>query len=66
MGKELANNISDTTDAGDKKFSIKFSKGETKLCLSLHWNGDKSYLHELKQGFENLTCMKTYAGMSFD
>ena len=27
-----------------KKFSINFSKGNTKFCLSLHCNGDNSYL----------------------
>ena len=27
-----------------KKFSIDFSKANTKLCLSLHYNGDNSYL----------------------
>ena len=27
-----------------KKFSISFSKPKTKFCLSLHFNGDNSYL----------------------
>ena len=27
-----------------KMFSINFSKAKTKFCLSLHCNGDKSYL----------------------
>ena len=27
-----------------KKLSINFSKANTKLCLSLHYNGDNSYL----------------------
>ena len=27
-----------------KKFSINFSKAKTKFCLSLHYNGDNSYL----------------------
>ena len=27
-----------------KKFSINFSKAKTIFCLSLHYNGDKSYL----------------------
>ena len=26
------------------KFNINFSKAETKLCLSFHYNGDNSYL----------------------
>ena len=28
----------------EKKFSIDFSKGKTKFCLSLHYNADISYL----------------------
>ena len=27
-----------------KKFDINFSKAKAKLCLSLHYNGDDSYL----------------------
>ena len=27
----------------EKKFSINFTKSKTKYCLSLHYNGDKSY-----------------------
>ena len=30
--------------APEKKFSINFSKGYTKFCLSLHYNADNSYL----------------------
>ena len=28
----------------EKKFSINFTKGNTKCCLSLHYNHDNSYL----------------------
>ena len=28
----------------EKKFSINFSKANTKFCLSLHYNADNSYL----------------------
>ena len=28
-----------------KKTSFNFSKANTKLCLSLHYNGDESYLY---------------------
>ena len=31
-------------DAPEKNFSINFSKAETKFDLSLHYNGDNSYL----------------------
>ena len=30
--------------SAEKKFSINFSKGNTKFCLRLHYNADKSYL----------------------
>ena len=30
--------------APEKRYSINFKKGKTKFCLSLHYNGDKSYL----------------------
>ena len=34
-----------TVSAVQKKtFSINFSKRNTKICLSLHYNGDNSYL----------------------
>ena len=31
-----------------KKFSINFGNGNTKFCLSLHYNGDESYLHVIE------------------
>ena len=36
--------INGSFGAQDKKFSINFSKAKTKFCLSLHYNGDNSYL----------------------
>ena len=30
--------------APEKRFSINFSKAKTKICLNLHYNGDKSHL----------------------
>ena len=30
--------------AAEKTFSINFSKGKTKFCLSLHYNKDSNYL----------------------
>ena len=32
-----------------KKVSTKFSKASTKICLSLHLNGDESYLYVNKK-----------------
>ena len=34
-----------STGAAKSKFSINFDKGNTKFCLSLHYNGDESYLY---------------------
>ena len=36
--------INGSFGATEKKFSIDFSKAKTKCCLSLHYNGDNSYL----------------------
>ena len=30
--------------AAEKKFSFNYSKAKAKFCLSLHYNGDNSYL----------------------
>ena len=35
-----------TTSVQQKKKSINFSKANTKNCLSLHYNGDNSYLFD--------------------
>ena len=35
--------INGSFDSAEKKFSISFSKANTKFCLSLHYNGDNSY-----------------------
>ena len=36
--------INGTFAAPEKKFSINFSKGKTRFSLTLHYNGDISYL----------------------
>ena len=36
--------INGSFGAPEKKFSINFSKANTKFCLSLHYNADNSYL----------------------
>ena len=36
--------LDDTSLTSDKKYSIKFTKSNTKFCLSLHYNGADSYL----------------------
>ena len=44
LGEGPIDDINDSISAAEKKFSIIFSKVKTKLCLSLHYNGDDSYL----------------------
>ena len=39
-----ADDINGSVSATEKKFSINFGKAKTNICLSLHCNGDKSYL----------------------
>ena len=36
--------INGSFGSAEKKFSINFSKANTKVCLSLHYNADNSYL----------------------
>ena len=40
--------INNSIATAKKKFSINFSKAKRKFCLSLHYNGDNSYLHVYK------------------
>ena len=54
LGEGSTQGINDSTGATDKNFSVNFSKADTKFCLSLHYNGDESYLHLIKQKFANL------------
>ena len=35
----------DSVATVEKKFCINFSKANTKFCLSLHYNGNESYLY---------------------
>ena len=43
-GERLADDINGNVDTIKKKFSFNFTTAETKFCLSLHYNGDTSYL----------------------
>ena len=43
LGKSPAQGLEHTLTA-EKLYSIKFTKGNTKFCLSLHYNGANSYL----------------------
>ena len=48
LGKDFTQGINDATICIEKTINIKYSinctKTKTKFCLSLHYNGDNSYL----------------------
>ena len=44
LGKDFVQGIIDTTTYAEKLFSINFTENNNKFCLSLHYNGDSSYL----------------------
>ena len=44
LGEGTTFAINGSFGSPEKKFNISFSKANTKLCLSLHYNTDNSYL----------------------
>ena len=42
--------IDESLGSPEKKFSINFSKANTKICLRLHYNGDNNYLFVNEKG----------------
>ena len=44
LGKDFVQGINGTTIYAEKMYSIIFTKNNKKLCLSLHYNGDNTYL----------------------
>ena len=44
LGKGFIQGLIDTTIYEEKTYSINFTKTKVKFCLSLHYNGDNSYL----------------------
>ena len=44
LDEDLAQGLDDTTLTAEKKYSINFTKSNTKFCLRLHYNGANSYL----------------------
>ena len=44
LGEDIKQGLDDTTLTAEKKYSINFTKSNTKLCLSLHYNEADSYL----------------------
>ena len=47
-----------------KKFSINFSKARTKFCLSLHHNGDNSYLFVNEKEMFKFKANNKYANLT--
>ena len=44
LGKDFIQELDNTTIYAEKLYSVNFTKTNTKFCLSLHYNGDNSYL----------------------
>ena len=44
LGKDFVQEINDTTIYAEKLYSINFTENNKKFCLSLHYDGDNSYL----------------------
>ena len=44
LGKALLRGINSTTNYAEKMYSTNFTVNNKKFCLSLHYNGDNSYL----------------------
>ena len=58
LGEGPTFTINENFGSAHKKFSINFSKANTKLCLSLHHNADQSYL--FVNGNESTIQMLTF------
>ena len=52
LGKGPTQGLGEHSLSGEKMYSISFTKVNTKFCLSLHYNGDDSYL--LVNGTESI------------
>ena len=44
LGKDFIQGIDNTTINAEKMYSTNFTVANKKICLSLHYNGDSSYL----------------------
>ena len=44
LGEGITQGLDDTTQAAEKMYLINFTVSRKKFCLSLHYNGDNSYL----------------------
>ena len=50
-GEELTDGINGSTGSVENKINTNFSKAKSKFCLSLHYDGDDSYLYINKTDF---------------
>ena len=57
--------INDSTGAAEKKFTVKFSKANTKFCWNLHYNGDESYLYVNKTEICKFKAKDNISGYNF-
>ena len=44
LGKDFVQGLENTAIYAEKLYSINFTENNKKFCLSLHYNGDNSYL----------------------
>ena len=44
INERRTDDVNDSVGTAEKKFSINLNKSKTKFCLSLHYNGNSSYL----------------------
>ena len=44
LGEQITDDVNGSIGAAEQKFSINFSEARTKVCLSLHYNHNNSYL----------------------
>ena len=58
LGGDPTFTINENFGSAEKRFSFNFSKANTKLCLSLYYNADKSYLFD--NGNESTIKMLTF------
>ena len=66
MGEGRTEGINNSTGVAEKKISINFSKANTKFCLTLHFNGDESYLHVKKTEMYKFKAKDNIAVIIFD
>ena len=69
LGKDFIQGIDNTKIYAERIYSINFTKTNTKLCISLHYNGSNSYLfvngteiHKFKTNDSEIVATPLYLG----